>query len=933
MAVLLEAHLQWRLKILLMIRLLPLLLFFATTNLVAQTSQRGGFIHQWENYTDDDFTGLGVRAVAFDSTDMAPIVHAPDEGIHPRVYFGPSEIPDIRYRLDSTATGQSITASIRAYTTLLHLGDAYSQNAAYALDPEGRRYIDNKGAWNGAPYYAALKAEDPAVWTGVAIKQKHRTATLMALEAFTLLLFPELIDPAVGLSVAQRRTDLARAMHFWAGLVLGDPTVNPNSNNYNHFGGVHMALCYDLLYNELNPGQRDTIRQALAQIIPAQPRHGSELAAYANTSNWSTLNGFEILTNLAIEGEPGYRPELTRLWMRSLHNYINYGWYPSGAGYEGLGKNAQFVTTLIVAAKRGYGLLSHPHVRAYGEQFLPAILQPFGQSFTSYDVWGGSGRDPVRGGFKINAADAVGLKYIFPNSPQVDFVWRNYIEGYHQGQAVGPRYAFVNPEDSYSNFLLPAAVFCRDYDADTPWEAQAAAVVDDYIAEDRGLAVLRSGPARDALAVQFHARQDMGGHTHGDRLDFTLSGLERIWIRKSYGGSQFQPSKFHSMVLINDLGVPVGDPDGDKCRQPATLLDYNFNPKLSTVAADATYPYRWEWHWSPQTAANDHPWLGNNGWEKVTETWNDFRFQPGAEPHFDLPFYDYAHWHQGGGRLERLVKREYNAVQQVSRRVGLLKGPQPMLLVTDDVVKDGAVHHYKWLGQLARDLEVDHYDVQLADADYRCDIILREPAATGDRRLLVRVLDNANYDGSTPPGYLDTLTYEDYFTGNPYNPNPNFVRQRLVIESQSVSPNYKVLLFPYRAGDLLPRTDWNPKRDTLRVTFDNLEECLLHFYQDASGVTHFDVVETATAATSVPDKTELSVFPNPAACHLTVRAATPIKALTLVDAAGRTVYERTELNMVTHLVPTAALPTGIYQVRLRTKEELFVESVSVVGCE
>ena len=50
----------------------------------------------------------------------------------------------------------------------------------------------------------------------------------------------------------------------------------------------------------------------------------------------------------------------------------------------------------------------------------------------------------------------------------------------------------------------------------------------------------------------------------GDRNDFTLSGLGRIWIRKSYGGSQFQPTWFHSTILIDGEGMGVGDPDGDK---------------------------------------------------------------------------------------------------------------------------------------------------------------------------------------------------------------------------------------------------------------------------------------------------------------------------------------------------------------------------------
>jgi len=47
--------------------------------------------------------------------------------------------------------------------------------------------------------------------------------------------------------------------------------------------------------------------------------------------------------------------------MRAYWNFITYGWYKSGVPYEGMGKNYQFVTAMIAAAKRGYSLLGHPH--------------------------------------------------------------------------------------------------------------------------------------------------------------------------------------------------------------------------------------------------------------------------------------------------------------------------------------------------------------------------------------------------------------------------------------------------------------------------------------------------------------------------------------------------------------------------------------------
>ena len=428
---------------------------------------------------------------------LRSIVHAPEVGTHPRVFFGPAEIPDILQRLETSNSGQAVKAQIHAFTTLLHLGaGGYNHNASYGQDDYGNRLIDNAGFWDSHSYYYRLINRDSSVWDGVEIKRKHLAACVMALEAFECLIYTDHFDDDTELSYIERSTLLAEAMAFWAELVIDDPTVNSNGNNFNHFGGTHMALAYDLNYNAMTDAQRALVRQALAQITPDLPRHGAYLPAFANQSNWSTLNSFEIIFNLAIEGEEGYKPELTHRWMRAYHNFITYGWYPSGAGYEGLGKNYQFATTMIACAKRGYSLLGHPHVRAYATEFLPAITQPFGHGFTSYDVWGGSGHDPETGGYKFSASDAVGLKWIFPNDERVDFVWRNYIERAYNSTSQGYVYQQIRPDDSYYNYLIPAAVFCQNYSDQT---IPNQAINTEYFAADRGLAVLKSESDSTAL--------------------------------------------------------------------------------------------------------------------------------------------------------------------------------------------------------------------------------------------------------------------------------------------------------------------------------------------------------------------------------------------------------------------------------------------------
>ena len=871
-------------------KLFPLLFLFFTA-LQAQETQPGGFFYGWDNYDDSMTEGLGDRPVSWNFNELRDIVHAPAEGVHPRIFFGPSELPDIIDRLENTESGQAISRQIHAYTTLLNLGysGGYNQSAPYALDDHGNRWIGNAGHWNAHTEYQKLIDQDPTVWDGLDIKRKHITACMMSLEAFECLINAGEFDPDTGESYDDRAQDLATAMAFWATLAIDDPEVQPHSNKFNNFGGMHTALAYDLNFNVMTETQRDLVRTALVKIIPDAPRHGDNLSAYANASNWSTLNGFEIIPNLAIEGEPGHKPELTEKWMRAQHNFINYGWYPSGAGLEGLGKNYQYVTTLIACAKRGYSLLAHPHVRAYGQQFLPAIMQPYGHGFTSYDVWGGSGYDPVKGRYKFKSLDIIGLKYILPDDPTIDFLWRNYIAEGHNYTGSGYIYQQQTPDDSYFNYLIPAAVFAQDY---TPgdWNIQAAEVVEtDYFADDRGLAIMKSSTDSNALAVQFHARQDLGGHTHGDRNDFTLSALGRIWIRKSYGGSQFQPTHFHSAILVDDLGVAITDLDGDKARQPAKILEFTADEALTKVAADATYAYSWEWHWSPQTAENDHPWLGENGWEAVTETWNDFQYTPQTEAHYDLPFYDWAHWHQAE-RLERMVKRPYNPMQKVIRSIGVFRGENPFVLVVDDVKKDEEVHNYKWLAQVARDLTVEDIVVDFGNESYRNDVILRESAETGNRRLLVRFLQAENPVNPEVPATVDTLTYFDYFTGAAYNPNPNWERPRLIAESNAVEPKFKVLLYPHTAGEELPTTVWNATRDTLQVTFGT-EMTEIAFAENAEGRTEFDFTEEEIIdAVSEIESSFCRIYPNPATDFLYIELPETGFVTEIFDVRGHRVF-------------------------------------------
>ncbi len=819
---------------------------------MAPPLQPGGWIDGWDNYDNSITPGLGSRTVNWDFTGLRNIDDAPPAYEHPRIYFDADGLPDLRNRMANTLSGQAMTKQLQAFTALLYLGQSgYNQNATYARNADWNKWIDNSGKWDQSTYYLGLRDGNTNVWNTLtsesAIKgQKMETATEMAFLAFDCLIHKDQTHPILNRPYNELAAELATAMANWATAALNDNDYPLNSDNYTHVGGIHMALCYDLNYNMMTTAQQDVVRQALAAITPSQPLHGAYLDAPAVTSNWCALNSFEIITNLAIEGETGYQPTLTERWFRAYHTFINYGFYESGAPMEGLGKNYMFVTTAIAMARRGYSMLGHPHMRDYGTKYLMAIMQPFGYGFTSYDVWGGSGEDPVTGEYKFHSSDVVGLKYIFPDDPKIDFVWRNYISGYHKFQTISQEkylYPQIQPGGTYYNNLITAAIFCQDFD-DGDWQTQADSLVEkDYFASDRGLAVMKNGTNADDLAVQFHCRQDFGGHTHADRNGFTLSALGRVWIRQTYGGSPFQPTYFHTGIMVDGLGMAVDDPDGDKCRKPGKVLHYEASDSITQIAGDATYAYNWTWNWTGVIpATQDHYWLGNSeGWTKVEETLNDFQYIPKTEPHFDVQIYDYPSWYSPNN-IEHMIKKPYNPIEKAYRTLGLIRGDCPFVLVVDDFKKDDSPHVYEWLAQIARDLTIESTDVNLVNSDYRNDIILAEPATEGNRRLLVRVLQNEGFTGV--PGYRADADFTNVITGQPFNPNPSGERPRLIVESNSVEPKYKILLYPYMNGDPLPHTSWNSTKDTLTVTTCNSITKQIFFLESPTERTQFGLVST-----------------------------------------------------------------------------------------
>ena len=81
----------------------------------------------WGSAPLNDF---GSRTVQFDFSGVRNLRQVPAPGIHPRIYFTPDDLPDLRRRLKTTRCGQVAWNNLLCWTEMMK--GRYDDKAAYA---------------------------------------------------------------------------------------------------------------------------------------------------------------------------------------------------------------------------------------------------------------------------------------------------------------------------------------------------------------------------------------------------------------------------------------------------------------------------------------------------------------------------------------------------------------------------------------------------------------------------------------------------------------------------------------------------------------------------------------------------------------------------------------------------------------------------------
>ncbi len=782
----------------------------------------------WGSIQPEDF-GPRDAELKFDFRGMRKVQQVPAPGVHPRILCTPGDLPDIRRRLRETRAGQEAWKNLLCYSNLLR--GVYDPNADYARSPTP---IMNNGVPSRVPLTRmgvmsrneVARARYDALINGDLGKEAGPLWNVFALEAFRCWIED---DAAAARNLAAAVCTALKIDQARRASLLEEkpaPVTQPVS-------GIQLAYVYDFLHGYLNEEQRRAIHAELANGTWIHDNYGTFNEATTSRSNWATFS-YWLIQVLAIEGEPGFNDLKVRGMYRGWRNLLTYGWFPSGATFEGEGKNQLGMDGILAFAMRSeaYGfknLAGHPHLLAYAREFIPKSLNPTRDGFIKYDLLGGArAKPPIH--------DLVGLKYLFPNDKIIDWAYR---------YAVGDNYENVpNRAENgvydaalgggYLNPLLYFLIFATDFDPANN-DPAAFKLSNTFFCGERALMMTRSGWEKTALMLNLHVRQASTGHPFADRNSIMVAGAGRVWSPIAGWGADADKNINNSVVVIDD------QPQANFIA--GRLVDFWDEPLATFAVGDAKYAWDWSWKaldprgrggiYTIDDVRNNRVRL-DGGWELEPHSVNDFSFLKRDFDYLNRPLGEQPSWNLVKGAIRPVGRQPNYPVQRAFRTAGLVRGTHPYALVVDDIQKDEQNRTYTWYLTLEPDVQIVSMNRRNAR---EMDLILtgddpdqnspsgseqiplppvRAASATvpkGQPMLLLRFLD---YRGEIFTEGTKALTIlEDPL---PEKPKSGTVRiRRLAVPVQAVSPEFKVLVYPYRQGEAVPETQWNEESVVMRI--------------------------------------------------------------------------------------------------------------------
>ncbi len=805
----------------------------------------------WGDIKPNDF---GDQPITFDYSGIRKLGQVPPPGVHPRILCTPDDLADIQHRLKETRCGQEAWKNLLCFTEMMK--GKFQENADYN---QGSNKIQYRNIMCRVPL-ARLGGGSTTEECGAlyqALVQGDTTKTVppgfwavYPLEAFRCWTEND------GASAKDLSAAVITSLHIEQRLRAATGKEPPYEQP---IAGVHLAYIYDFLFNFMTPDQQKEIHDELANGTWSHDNYGTFNAANNSRSNWATF--FYWLNEvLAIEGEPGFNDLKVRGMYRGWRNMTTYGWFQSGATFEGEAKDQLGVDGYLAFARRAnaYGfenLAAHPFARAYLMDFIPKSLLPTQDGFLKYDLLGGAHQQP-------SFPDLLGYKFLMPDNKIVDFAYRRAVGENYENVPNRCEMGYFNPINNggYGNPLMFALIYACDFDPANN-DPSKLGISPTFFCGERALMMTRSSWDKDALMLNLHTREANGGHPFQDRNGIFLAGAGRVWANLCGLGYQGFKNIHNSVVLIDD------HEQGE--RTPARMVDFVDNSQATFAVGDAKYA--WDWILDEINPYFHGCYFADDvkngkiklkpGWELETHCVNDFSFTKRTLSSLLSPMCLSPHWLKKEGALWVWGREENYPVQKAFRTAGLVRGPHPYALVIDDIQKDASSHDYRWNMAVEHDIQIastqaqgDHQlDVLLTGGDSqqkdgwganalpaRMDSNATIPA--GQPVLLVRFL-NLNHEPSPTSSTADTAPLCDIVEDRipPGVKAPGYGPCRTFsVKVHAVSPDFKVLLYAFHQGDALPQTSWSGNQ-SVRIAWADQDD-RVGFSMGSSGKTDVSVL-------------------------------------------------------------------------------------------
>lgn len=812
---------------------------------------------KWKYTPKEKYNYTGFNAKLLGSKPPAP-------GVYPRILFNEEDLPMLAQRIKQTKIGQMSLIEIEYL--LQHswwdenTSDGKVFKQLYTGNLEGLEWpkdgpIPNAppssvphqfknqkpGIYNSHISYVPECLSNMALYCLLTNDNVHGKQAATAIANYFKLREP-LIDEWNAASDSEMSTSYTKEDGTKV-LIAGNGSETSWRNIHGVVAHMNLGFCLDFAGKWMTQEEKKIMYRVIAKATYGRRAYGQDGPARFRDINWVTWDLPNFLAVTAIEGQEGFDKESYETNCETVKAFCEWGIDSAGVIYESNGKTPggmQFHTlSMIALARRGENLWGHPHIRKLlegqiqmtspsgtvivnsGTQYTPFSQQQFSlQTVNEYKSFYPNNK----------AADYLlaQSKTFYDKDPSFREAMREWVlegfdpEKYRLTVSKVPKLRMPSP--MYPGFVHGLLYDC-DYDYTVTRKDLNLPL--DFNAPVHGVFSGYSDAGKDAVWINMMVRPNHylgGGHHHADAGMFHFSALGVDWITES-PFTQVYDGKYHNQVLVDGISEPEGSSGlGTGYQAAAKYLGATTTSSGSFAVADLTnsYSYRWQTQpaniWEPKMAALS--------WELDPSPQN-LKIFAGTARYKMRPWwatYNYSNYIATSRAL-------YNPMKYVYRSVGLVRGKHPYGIVMDNLQKDSLEHLYEWTAMLNGGVWKAAYEhlakgqmVLAKNNLYKTDSLAPQTInpINGDPLLLIVSLEENNKDHLSK----ETITVDrEKGPVNSHGANTNWY-DRIKIAYQGNMANFKVLLIPFKYGEVLPKVSYKNGKANIQWEDGTMDELL-----------------------------------------------------------------------------------------------------------